>query len=260
LHLTGLDLVFWAAGFITHSILLFVLWIRQRARSFPIFTALISLSVIRTIALFCIQGYGSRRIYFYAYWALAVLDVALQLGVVYEIASQVFRPLGKWAFDTTRGLAVWIVVSFVVALVLSLIPTPPTQFWMQLLMIRGSFFSAALMSQLFVGMLVLSVTAGLSWKTHVARISQGLGFYSLVTILVECGDTYFGFKSGTHAHEVLNRVRMSVYLACVVFWIVMLWRRASPTRTMTDRMRLELSALHVAAIRNAEAFRSRRNL
>jgi len=30
---------------------------------------------------------------------------------------------------------------------------------------------------------------GLPWRTHVARISQGLGFYSLTTVLIESGIT-----------------------------------------------------------------------
>jgi hypothetical protein len=260
LHLTGLDLVFWAGGFTAHAALLVVLWIRQRAQSFPIFTGLIGLNIVRTIALLCIQIYGSNKIYFYAYWSLAILDVGLQLGVVYEMASHIFRPLDKWASDITREFWACVAVSLSVAAFLTSIPKHQTQLWIQSIIIRGSFFSAVLMSELFVGMIALSVTAGLSWKTHVARISQGLGFYSLLTIAIECGDIYFGLKSGTHAYEVLNRIRMSTYIACVIFWIVMLWRPTAPGRIMNDRMRRSFYAVQTAAMRNVEILRSRRNL
>jgi hypothetical protein len=259
MHLTGLDLLFWAAGFFAHATLLAVLWIRQRIRAFPIFTALITLNVLRTIALFCLQRYGSKSSYFYTYWSLAILDVAIQLGVVYEMASRVFRPLGKWAIDTRRGLIWWFGGSIIVAATLTSISTPPAQLWMQVVIIKGSFFSAALLSQLFVGMIVLSVTMGLPWKSQVARISQGLGFYSLATVLIEAAIAYFGFESGTEIYERLYNLRMAIYLTCVVFWIVMLWRRERPTRTMTDRMRREVSVVHGAATRHAAVLRSRRN-
>ena len=258
MHLTGLDLLFWGAGLFAHTTLLMILWLRQRVRSFPIFTALIAFNVVRTIALFYLQRHGSKSNYFYTYWSLAILDVALQLGVVYEMASKVFRPRGEWVIDARRGLAWWIGASIIVAMALTSISTPPTQFSIQAVIIKGSFFSAVLLSQLFVGMIVLSVTAGLPWNTQVARISQGLGFYSMMTLLIETGDTYFGVKNGTH-YENLNHFRIAIYLACVVFWIVTLWRQDQAPRRMTARMRRELSVVHSAATRHAELLRSRRN-
>ena len=94
-HLSGLDLFFWVAGLILNAVLLLVLWVRHRAAEFPFFTALTTLEVVRTIALFFIHSYARSSAYFYAYWSLAFVDVALQLGVIYEITSHVFRPTGK---------------------------------------------------------------------------------------------------------------------------------------------------------------------
>ena len=258
MHLSGLDLLFWAVGFVGHFILLLVLWIRQRARVFPIFTALIGLNIARTIALALIQQYGTRRGYFYTYWCLAILDVALQLGVVYEMTSRVFRPLGEWADDVRRAILWWIAGSVAVAAGLTLIPTPPTRLWMQVVMIKGSFFSAALLSELFVGMIALSATAGLPWKTHVARISQALGVYSIFTVLIESGNSYFGLRSDTRAYLELTHVRMGLYLGCVAYWIVMLWRDAPPGREMTERMRRQLAAINAGAALDLQELRSRR--
>jgi hypothetical protein len=258
MHLTGLDLLFWAVGFAGHVILMVVLWVRQRARAFPFFTALIGLNVVRTIALALIQLYGTRRGYFYTYWFLAVLDVALQLGVVYEMASRVFRPLGKWASDVRSAILWWIVGSIAVAAGLTWIPTPPTRLWMQVVMIKGSFSSAALLSELFVGMIALSTTAGLPWKTHVARISQALGIYSLFTVLIEAGNSYFGLRSDTRAYVDLTHVRMVLYLVCVSYWIVMLWRDAPADREITEGMRRQLAAINAGAALGLQQLRSRR--
>src|SRR5258708_16189600 len=93
MHLTGLDLLFWAAGFLENLGLLFVLWYRRRARGFPFFTALITLIVIKTIVLYFVLHYGSKDSYFYSYWSLTVLDTTLHLCVVSDTPPPVSKPL-----------------------------------------------------------------------------------------------------------------------------------------------------------------------
>lgn len=257
MHLTGLDLFFWAAGFAAHVVLLLVLLVRQRARTFPLFASLISLNVVRTMVLLFIEIYSSRRIYFYTYWSLAVIDVGLQLGVIYEMASRVFRPGGRWAVDVRRGMFGWIAASFIVALAFASLPEPPVKIWEQVVMIRGNLFSDALLSEFFVGMVVLSAQSGLPWNTHVARITQGLGMYSLATIAIGIGRAYFGLEAGTSVYDGLTRVRMTIYLACVIYWIITLWRQAPPARGMSERMRKEVYALADAASQGASLAKSR---
>jgi hypothetical protein len=94
-HLTGIDLLFWAASFLGHVSVLSVLLLRCRAREFPVFTTFISANIARTIALFLIQHYGTKSDYFYTYWFLAVLDVMMQLGVACEMTFRIFRPPGN---------------------------------------------------------------------------------------------------------------------------------------------------------------------
>lgn len=102
MNLSEIDLLFWAMSFIGNLVLAFVLIFRGRFRNFPIFTALIILNVARTIALFVIRWHHAQSTYFYTFWALAIVDVGLQLGIVYELSSKVFRPLGEWASDVRK--------------------------------------------------------------------------------------------------------------------------------------------------------------
>jgi hypothetical protein len=257
-HLTGIDLLFWAGSFLGHILLLSVLFIRRRAKEFPFFTTLISANIVRTIVLFLIQQYGTKADYFYTYWSLAVLDVILQLGVVYEMTSRIFRPLGEWASDIKLSLVVWIAGSIALAAGLTWLASPPTRLWIQTAMIRGNFFSASLLSELFVGMIVLSVTAGLPWKTHVARISQGLGIYSVCTVLIEAARIYFGLKRGTYTYDELSHTRIAVYLVCIVYWIIMLWREAPQPREMTEQMRRQPLELQRDVRHQLQSLRSRR--
>lgn len=256
MQLTVLDRSLWAATFVADLILIFVLLFRGRARNFPVFTALISLDVCRTIALVLIQHYGTRASYFYTYWSLALVDVLLQLGVLYRIASNIFRPAGKWAKDTVSGLIGLVVASMTIATLLTWIPNPAAVLRLQVVLLKGNFFSALLLSELSVGSLALSVRAGLSWTTHMARIMQGFIAYSLCTLALETARTYFGVTQGSHAYDNLSHVRIVVYLLCMAYWIVTLWWNAPSPREMTGLMRQQVSTIRQALAGRVEARRA----
>lgn len=258
MRLTGLDLLLWAASFSGHVALLSVLWVRGRARLFPVFTAFISLNVIRTVALFFIQRYGTAIHYFYIFWSLGIVDVAFQLGVVYELGFYIFRPNGQWIVGLRRHLALWIVSSVTIAMGISWIATPETKLWVQTLVIKGSFFSAALLSELFVGMIVLSATARLPWGTHVTKISQGLGIYSIVTLVLETARTYFGVAKNNQTYSELSHLRIAVYLACLLYWIVTLWRNSPAGGQMPDLIRRQLAELNEDALQHLRILQSER--
>ncbi len=258
MHLTGLDLLFWAAGFLENSGLLFVLWYRRRTKGFPFFTALITLIVIKTIVLYFVLHYLSKDWYFYIYWSLTVLDTMLQFCVVYEIASRVFKPLDVWANDV-RGSYAWLLgLSFCVACCLTWLASPPARTWMQAFATKGNLFAAALQSELFVVMMALSINARLPWKTHVAKIAEGLGAYSLLAVLIETGHSYFGVSRELPAFLVLSYVRMVAYLVCVNYWIINLWPDEQPARRMTAEMRDKMFALQSLVEYDLQDLRSRK--
>jgi hypothetical protein len=260
MRLTSLDFLFWAAGFAEHLALLFVLWYRRRARVFPYFTALITLNVIRTIVLYFVLHNGTKAGYAYTYWWVAVLDVILQLCVVYEVASRVFRPLDIWAADV-RSKFVWLLgLSISVALGLTWLESPPVRTWMQGFSTKGNLFTAALQSELFVVMMALSISARLPWRTHVAKIAQGLGAYSLISVLFETGHSYFGMGRELPVFILLSHVRMAAYLGCVSYWIINLWSDERPAREMTGQMRESMFALQVQVEYQLQNLRSRKRL
>jgi hypothetical protein len=256
--LTGLDFFYWAAGFVLHVGLLFVLWYRRRARFFPFFTALITLSVIRTIVLYSVHRYGTIFDYRYTYWSLAILDTMLQLCVVYEVASRVFRPLDVWAEDV-RSSFVWLVsLSLLVAFGLTWLSSAPGRTWMQNVTTKGNLFASLLLSELFVVMMALSINARLPWKTHVAKIAQGLGAFSLISVLVDTGDSYFGISREQPAFVLISHVSMTAYLGCVTYWMINLWPNEQPTRMMTHEMRKKMFTLQMQVDYHLRDLRSRK--
>lgn len=264
MHLSHLDSFFWLSGLMGHAALLFVLLYRGRTRSFPMFTALIANNILKTITLYLIYPRGHAKgysyVYFYTYWGFAALDVLLQLAVAYEIASKVFRPLGVWASDLRRHLIGLIGFSFAVAIGLTWLCSPRTYGWREALVIRGSLFSAALLAELFVGMTVLSVTAGLPWKTHEARIAQGLGIYSVFCIVVEAGNSYFGMANGTTTSMILTQARMALYLVCLGYWIMTLYRQEPEQRRLPREMESYLVLLRGQTAASLHTLRGKRRL
>lgn len=74
----------------------------------------------------------------------------------------------------------------------------------------------------------------------------------------EAGRTYFGLRTNSQFYDDLSHVRMGVYLLCVTYWIMMLWRDAPPGREMTERMRRQLAAINAGAALDLQELRSRR--
>jgi hypothetical protein len=254
MHLTGIDLLFWAAGFVANVVLLVVLWVRHRAATFPFFTLLIANNVIGAVVLYFVVLMGSKHAYLIAYLSLASLDLILQLCVVYEMASHVFRPLGYWAPDARVRLALIVLASIAIGAGLTwLSAIPPAHTLLRTILIRGDFFSAVLMTELFAGMVALSATIRLPWRTHAARIAQGLGFYSFVCILIEAGHSYLGIDHNIRISADLTYFRMLTYLVCAGYWIVMLWLDAPVPKALPKEMERHLLALQ----RQVEAYLQR---
>ena len=257
MQLTGLDLLFWSAGLGAHLVLLSVLWIRRRYKVFPIFTAFIFSNVVRTVTLYLVRLLGTKASYFYTFWSFGIFDTVLQLAVVYEMYSLTFRPLGVWARDL-RAAFIWLVTgSIAIAAGLTWLAAPHARLWMQVVIIKGTFFSSACMSELFVGMIVLAVKAGLPWKTHVARISHGLGVYSIIDVLIEAGHSYLGLQRDSQAYTTLSQARMTAYLLCLAYWIVMLWRNAPDSKKLPENMRGQLARLQNMVDSDLEMIRAR---
>jgi hypothetical protein len=246
MHLARIDLSIWAAGLVTHIVLLTILITRSRARTFPIFTTLISMNVARTVILYLIVfNHGSKQSYLVAYCSMAVLDMLLQLGVIYELASHTFRPVGDWAPDV-RGGFIWAAgLSVAFATTLTLLPKiPPSHPWILSQLTRANFFSAMLMSELFVGMMVLSITLRLPWKPHAARIAQGFGVYSLGCVLIAAARSYPIITNKAGLLSTLIYLRETSYLFTVIYWIVSLWLDAPAPKELPEKMRSQLVILH----------------
>ena len=243
MRVSGIEFAAWATSFAGNALVLFVMTVRRRVREFPLFSLYLAEGITSSIVLFLILKFLSPGAYRHAYWTRSVLDEILQLLVVYELVVHVFRPVDVWARDVRRILIEISCVSALVAGVLARMAQPATKYPIQTFIMRSNFFSAALMSELFVAMVVLSGTYGLPWKTHVARIAQGFGAYSLFCAAVNIAVIFNGLSHGSDTFRRLTDLRFPIYLACEAYWIAMLWAEAPAPRELPAAMRIQIYTL-----------------
>jgi hypothetical protein len=259
MHPTAFVRIVWTATFANNLLLLMVLFVRHRASSFPAFTTYVALAVFDDIAGFLAFHYLAFATYRNVFYSLEILDVGIQVLVFYELAVHVFCPTGKWAPDVRRAFLGLVAASAGVAFLLSWIAQPPAPLRVQTFILRADFFSSLLMCELFVGSVVLAATVGLPWKTHVARIAQGLGAYSLFGLAIDIGVTPMGITANTTVFAALMRAQKLVWIACQVYWIVTLWQEAPAPRELPEVMRAQVLLLQNRVKDDLMRIRGRRN-
>jgi hypothetical protein len=82
----------------------------------------------------------------------------------------------------------------------------------------------------------------------------------LLGVLIRAGHSYFGVCRESPDFIVLSHLRTAVYLACVNYWIISLWRKERPVRTMTPEMREKMFTLQMLLEYDLEDLRSRKEL
>jgi hypothetical protein len=244
MHLSGFDRAAAAATVTGDVLILLVLFLRRRAGSFPLFTTLIAEELLSGAVGNFVRLHFSLNVYKYTYWSLGILDETLQILVLYEIAVHVFCPTGVWARDIRRTFVGMSAISIVVAFLLAWLAQPAAKYPMATFIQRSNFFSAVLISELFVGMVVLASTVGLPWKTHAARIAQGLGVYSLLCVAIDIVTNYVGVADMVHVHLHLSQLISLTWIGCEVYWGVTLWAEAPAPRELPEAMRIQIYTLN----------------
>jgi hypothetical protein len=85
-----------------------------------------------------------------------------------------------------------------------------------------------------------------------------LGVYSIVTLALETARTYFGVAKNAQTYSELSHLRIAVYLACLLYWIVTLWRNSPAGGKMPDLIRRQLAELNEDALQHLRILQSER--
>gem|GEM_PF-4944591 len=237
--------------------LLRVLWARSFVRQFPRFTAFVIFQLVRPLVLVPILVLTARSTYFYAYHVFNALDVGFTFAVIYGIGSSVFRPFGVWAPDVRNRVLLLVAGGVIVAAILTAQINPPAVLLIHKITIKGEFFAALLMLELFAIILLVSSSAGLAWRHHVRNIADAFAVYSIALALVEWAHSYYGAANPVYAH--FSRARVVIYLLALAYWNMTLWM-PEPARTeVTAESREAIFSLHSRLIRSLSRVREKKD-
>lgn len=240
MHFSALARALWAIGFCFDIAVLVSLSIRRSYREFPIFTSYFAFDIVRNTALFIAYMENARLLYRHGYYGLLVIDYALQVGIILEIARVVLRPTGSWVRDA-RAMFVGIGLSgAVVAAAISFWITPPVQSAWQLWPLRANLFTSLLTCELFVAMSFTANRLGLGWRNHVMALAQGWTFFNVVMVVTTALQSYFG----TAHFRTLDQIRGCAYWFGILYIMVQLWIPEPQRRPIDPELRTYILALH----------------
>ncbi len=233
------DNALWAASLIGHVALVLILVWRRKLREFPVFSAFIASSALRTILLFFVYRFATNHQYFLAYWITGGANYLFQVGLIVEIARNVLRPTGRWVLEARKSFLIWAAVGLGIAAIMAYELGPSQSKGLELWDTRITVFTALMTSGLFLAMMTAANRLGLRWRSQVYAVGQGLFLWSSIALLGDVAHTALGWN---REFVVLDHVRMFAYLAVVVFWGITFWFPEKERAELSPEIRAYLVA------------------
>lgn len=165
----------------------------------------------------------STSVYIRLYEIETLIDTAIILAVLTELAALIFRPVlqpthRNYRFAITAsiallGLPLWSLAAFGVPAALS----PPSQ-----LFVRLQLTVALLRVVTLAGIAALSVFLSLGWRNRELQIATGLFFYSLIALAISLAHSHQPAGAQYHLLDLLSSIG---YLGMLGYWIASFGRR-----------------------------------
>jgi hypothetical protein len=241
MNLSTLDWILVAAISLGSIALFSVLVFRRRWREFPIFTAYVGFDTTLSVVLYILFQHGVHSWYARVYWSQALIDFALQLGIIFEIARIVLRPTGTWVRDARKQFILWGALGILIAAALPFLVTPPAATLLHRLEVRGDLFTSLVICELIAVVTRTSRSLGLGWRNHVMALGNGWTAWAVAAILVDGLHSYFGAE---RYFSELEHARMIVYLAVLGYWAVQFWQEEPARQPISPQLSAYIQDLH----------------
>jgi hypothetical protein len=198
---------------------------RRLHKTMPLFFALTIFQLVDFAVLF-VCYHQAQSDYFYAYWTMAALEIAIGFGVIYEIFTSVFRP-----FEGLRELgavlfrwAAVVLVIFAVLMACSGTPVPGQRITSAVLNLDRSI--RVMQCGLVLLMVLGSSYLGLTWKHKIFGIAAGLGINAAVDLIVV---TVLA-NLGQDAANSVRLAKMASYNLAALMWMGYIYAGATERR------------------------------
>jgi small-conductance mechanosensitive channel len=191
--------------------------------------------------LYVLFKQGLSSWYARVYWASILIEFALQLGIVFEIARIVLRPTGTWVRDARKQFIFWGAAGILFAAALPWLVTPPAATLLDRLVVRGDLFTSLVICELIAVVTRTSQSLGLGWRNHVMALGNGWTAWAVAAILVDGLHSYFGAQ---RYFGELEHVKMVVYLVVLGYWTVQFWLEEPARQPISPQLSAYIQDLH----------------
>ena len=223
---------------------LILLLMRGIPRKLPWFFAYVAWSVLSDIALYIAARQLAQVAFYRVYTGEMVIDSALQFAVLTELIWSVLRPVRKSLPKSSLWILIGIVgLAGVVIWPLAGQTVPPELTSFARTVFHLSQTIAILRVLLFVVMAAFSQVLSIGWRDRELQVATGLGFYSIVSLLVAVLHTHQ--LVGAQYHW-LDRVVSVSYLCTLSYWVLNFARKDENRKEYSDQMRGILVSIGVS--------------
>jgi hypothetical protein len=253
MNTAGIDMSLWALSAIGNVAVLCVLIYRRLYKMFPIFTAYFVYSCLSDLAYFLIFRPLSRNGYFVAYFVVHVPELALQLGILLEVARNVLVPVKK-SLPRAAMLVfgVMLISGTILALVLSIHSNPEQlTVWSQTF-VQINFTFGLLRLIIFLAIVCFSQMLGIGWRNHVLQIATGFAGYSVVILLVELLHHFVGVSDPYRYHQH-EQIRIVGWCVAIGYWSFFLAKKEAARKEFSPKMANFLISIAAVAKENRAA-------
>jgi hypothetical protein len=229
--------VLWTITFAAHLVLIVVLFGRDRARHFPLFTASVVFTALRLLlSRLLLPGLPQVA-------AVEIVIVTAVIGVV--LGLLVLVELARHAFGSARR-PVWITGALVVMAIGAVVlwlwgPWPPLAeakqispwVFLQLIAQKGGLLLDVENIAVGLAIVLLGYRCGAGWRSHTQRIVIGLSTASMGELAVQVIWQVIAKHTTPHSMAEYTRViglreklyngNSALFVVVLVWWIVCLW-------------------------------------
>jgi len=221
------------------------LFYRRVWRTLPVFSVYCIWDVISNVGFYLITRYSGQKS-LHVYFAQTVIDAALLLCVLVELAWSVLRPLrGSLPRSALWLIGILILVAGAAIWPFAALPGlahTASREWLLCAQIQQTMSILRILFFLLLagGSQLLSI----GWRDRELQIATGLGVFSIISLTVAVLQTHQTTRS---QYIGLYRVEIAGYACCLVYWIFSFAQKEAVRREFTPQMRSFLLAAAGAA-------------
>jgi len=218
--------VAWVIAPMMHAAIVFRMWRRTFYPQYPLFFAYNIEQLLRFAVLFYWYQLGNRDAYRHAYAGLQAVEAVLQLGIICELFSHIFR-----AYEGIRELGSvlmrWASAIFLLIAVIVAAFSPSSDFDRFL----AGFFALQRSLEIVQGgllflLFVLASFLGLRWPRHAWGIALGFAVFTGVNLAIFTLLAQFGIIS----QDALSLISGAGFDCAVFIWLLTIYAKESEHR------------------------------